>query len=85
MSDRYQVVFHAKGHAETRGLPAAAFESLIQALGVVSRDPWANSTQEDLKGDPERRWAAFGDYGMVHLYINEVNLTVIVHGVVWTN
>jgi hypothetical protein len=50
----------------------------------VSRDPWANNTQEDPKGEPERRWTAFGEYGMVHVYINDANRTVVVHGVVWT-
>ena len=78
----YRVVFTAKADAETIGLPDEPFAALVNALGMVSRDPWTNSHPDD-PSDPAFRWATFGDWGLVSFYLDDRNQAVRVHDVTW--
>jgi hypothetical protein len=81
----YRVEFHAKGDDEAYGLPKDAFVALFETLVAVSRDPWANSREDSLVGDPTYRWVPFGDgHGIVQIRVDEDKRVVRVHGVTWT-
>ncbi len=70
MTPAYQVEFHAKGAAETVGLPTAAFMALYEELTTIARDPWGRTSPEDLMGDQTFRWASF-DNGLGVVYVPE--------------
>jgi hypothetical protein len=81
----YRVEFHAKGDAETVGLPESAFTPLFETLVAVSRDPWGLSRPDPRMGDESFRWVPFDDgLGAVHVKIDEARRVVRVHGVTWT-
>ena len=81
----YRVEFHAKGAAETRGLPEAAFTALFDKLVAVSRDPWELSNTDATMGDLGFRWAAFDSgLGVVHFVVDDAARVLRVHGVTWT-
>jgi hypothetical protein len=81
----YRVEFHAKGDAETIGLPAEAYVALYETLVAVSREPWVRSESDALMGDSSFRWAPFGKgLGVVHFKIDEDDHVLRIHGVTWT-
>lgn len=81
----YRVEFHAKGAAETIGLPAAAFTALYEELTTIARDPWRRTSPEDLLDDQTFRWTSFGNgLGVVYVMVDDQTRVVRVHGVTWT-
>lgn len=80
----YKVEFHAKGDAETQGLPDEAFLALVQALTVAARDPWANSRPDDPGGDRALRWMPFdAGRGVAQFRVDDDRGLVRVYGVTW--
>lgn len=75
--------FHAKGDAETIGLPAEAFKALFETLTRVARDPYDPATTLPTD-DPQIREAEFATWGLVAFWINEDGHVIRVHGVTWT-
>ena len=81
----YRVEFHAKGAAETHGLPENAFVALYETLVAVARDPWTRSRADEAISDPEFRWAPFDNgLGVVHFVVDKQSRVIRVHGITWT-
>ncbi|TDB83370.1 hypothetical protein E1264_28665 [Actinomadura sp. KC216] len=80
----YKLVFHAKAHAETNGLPERPFTALYETLTAVIRDPWHETRPDPLESDEAYRYALFdGGDGVAHLRVDDQARTVTVHGVTW--
>ena len=78
----YRVEFRPAAAEQTIGLPADAFVALIQALGVVSRDPF-DETATMATPDVHVRRAIFGGAGMASFYIDPDAQLIRVFTVVW--
>jgi hypothetical protein len=78
----YRVEFRPAAAEQTIGLPADAFVALIQALGVVSRDPF-DETATMASPDVHVRRVMFGDAGMASFYIDPATELISVFAVVW--
>lgn len=78
----YRVEFHAKGAAETIGLPADAYVALIETLNLVAKNPHDPATTA-ATDDPHIREAIFATWGLVTFWIDDDAHLVRVHGVTW--
>jgi hypothetical protein len=78
----YRVEFRPAAAEQTIGLPADAFVALIQALGVVSRDPF-DETATMPTPDVHVRRVMFGEAGMASFYIDPAAELIRVFAVVW--
>ncbi|WP_067828379.1 hypothetical protein [Actinomadura kijaniata] len=81
----WTVEYSPRAAAQTRGLPASAFEALTHTLAQVIRDPWA-ATWPDRPGTPFAawRWTSFDDdQGAVHVRLDAAERLVWVYDVTW--
>lgn len=78
----YRVEFRPAAAEQTIGLRADAFVALVQALGVVSRDPF-DETATMATPDVHVRRVVFGEAGMASFYIDPAARLISVFTVVW--
>lgn len=67
---------------QTIGLPADAFVGLVEALGIVSRDPFAEPATL-ATSDVHVRRVMFGGAGLASFYVDPGRQLVSVFAVVW--
>ena len=80
----YEVVFHAKGAVEVRGIPERPGKALYEVLVAICRNPWGQTREDPAKGDRAFRLALFDDGdGIVHVRVDDQARTVTVHGITW--
>lgn len=81
LSMPYRVTFHAAASASIPGLPAEAFEALVEVLVMAGRDPYKTGSPDP--DDPAHRHATFGGLGLVAYRIDEAAEVVHVYHVMW--
>ena len=80
----YSVTFTGAASQQTIGLPESVFVALNGTLRDIARDPWANTTPDQLEDSPAFRWAPFDNgLGAIHVYIDDHASVVRVHDVTW--
>jgi mRNA-degrading endonuclease RelE of RelBE toxin-antitoxin system len=79
----YRVEFHAKAAAELTGLPDEASDALVAVLVKISREPQANTREDQLADETALRWAPFGSAGLVYVWVDDDRQVVTVHGITW--
>jgi hypothetical protein len=81
----YRIEFRERADQQTVGLPDEAFVALIEALGVVSRDPFDPKTTLGTEDIHVRR-VAFGNHGegLASFFIAPEKQIVSVFDVTWT-
>jgi hypothetical protein len=78
----YRVEFRPLAAEQTIGLSADAYVALVQALGIVSRDPFDETTTLATPDIHVRR-VVFGGAGMASFYIDPAAELISVFAVVW--
>ncbi|GAA1534911.1 hypothetical protein GCM10009678_16590 [Actinomadura kijaniata] len=81
--NEYHVILGEQAQQEALGLPPAAFKELTDRLTTLSHAPWSNTRPDESGHDPAMRWALFGDWGMIHCYVDDRMRVVRVHRVTW--
>ncbi len=78
----YRVEFRPSAAEQTIGLPEQAFVALVQALAMVSRDPFDESVTLGT-ADVHVRRVIFGGSGLASFYIDPAGELVSVFAVLW--
>ncbi|WP_084955761.1 hypothetical protein [Thermoactinospora rubra] len=77
----YRINFHVSASAEIPGLPAEAWEALIEELLVIGSDPHHRGVPDP--DDPNFQEDAFDPAGLVSYVIDDASKVVHVYSIIW--
>jgi hypothetical protein len=77
----YRVEFHAAALAQLDGLPAPAFDALVERVTKLVSSPWdAHPLAPDR---PAFRQSVFGSLGLVSFHVDEAHELIRIFDVTW--
>ncbi|MEV4116840.1 hypothetical protein [Nonomuraea sp. NPDC049695] len=77
----YRVNFHAAASAQIPGIPAEAWQALVEELLIIGADPHHRGVPDP--DDPRYREQVFGGTGLVSYVIDDEVQVVHVFSIVW--
>lgn len=77
----YRVEFHASALAQLKGLPAEAFDALVERAVELVDAPW--DAMMLYSNEPAFRQTYFGTFGLVSFHVHEATETIRIFNVTW--